>query len=89
MIEVREEANTAKVLPASAGTPDPTFLADFFSEAELSKILRKCTRTLRRWHLLRIGPPRITIGRMILYRKSSVTAWLQGNEQVGAARRRR
>ncbi len=65
---------------ALKGTP---FSDYYFSEAELSKLLRRSTRQLRRWHAQRSGPPRITVGRLVLYRRTSVEAWLQKHE-VGA-----
>jgi len=37
-------------------------------------------RTLDRWHALRRGPARITIGRKILYRLDAILAWLHDNE---------
>ena len=39
-------------------------------------------RTLDRWHLLRKGPPRITLCRRILYRLEAVVTWLESNEAV-------
>jgi hypothetical protein len=58
-----------------------SFLEDYITEAELASSLERSTRTLVRWHELRIGPPRIVVGRKILYRKSSVMAWLEAREK--------
>ena len=39
-----------------------------------------CQRTADRWAGLRIGPPRTKAGRKVLYKKSSIAAWLERNE---------
>ncbi|WP_420558843.1 helix-turn-helix transcriptional regulator [Roseovarius sp.] len=39
-------------------------------------------RTLSRWHLQRVGPPRIKIGGRVLYRRCALLEWLKGNEQA-------
>jgi predicted DNA-binding transcriptional regulator AlpA len=41
--------------------------------------------TIRRWEALKIGPPRIKIGRMVRYRRSSLRDWLLANERGKAA----
>ncbi len=43
-------------------------------------------RTLERWHSLRVGPPRVRIGRIAVYRVDDVRAWLQ--EQSSRSRKR-
>ncbi|WP_442785939.1 helix-turn-helix domain-containing protein [Methylobacterium sp. C25] len=55
---------------------------------ELAVALSIHVRTLDRWHLERRGPPRITIGRRILYREAAVNEWLQANEEAGTVHRR-
>ena len=44
-------------------------------------------RTLERWHSLRIGPPRVRVGRTVLYKVEDVRAWLE--EQSSSKRKRR
>ena len=34
-------------------------------------------RTLERWHSLRVGPPRVRVGRIAVYRVDEVRAWLE------------
>ena len=46
---------------------------------ELSTQLRKSPRTLLRWHVLGIGPPRTKIGKTVVYRIAGVQAWLAEN----------
>ena len=52
---------------------------------QLAAELDTTRRTLDRWHARRIGPPRITVGRKIYYRREAVQDWLLQNEQQGAA----
>jgi len=56
-------------------------LAGYLSKSRLAKNLRTTTRAIDRWHTLRIGPPRVSVGRKVLYRRDSVRAWLQSREQ--------
>jgi hypothetical protein len=51
---------------------------------ELAVELDRNKRTLDRWDRLKIGPPRIHLGRTVLYRRDSVKKWLiqqEGPEQ--------
>jgi len=56
------------------------FLSEYFTEKQLGQALDRDIRTLRRWDALRVGPPRIRVGRKILYRKSAVAHWLAQHE---------
>lgn len=47
---------------------------------EVAELLGVSTRTLSRWHALRMGPPRSKVGRTVLYRKAAVDDWLKANE---------
>lgn len=42
---------------------------------------RPSLRTLARWHTQRIGPPRVTIGRTILYPQEGLRRWLESLTQ--------
>jgi hypothetical protein len=66
--------------------PEPTVLDGYLTKTRLANELETSPRTLDRWETLRIGPPRIVIGRTILYRRESVRAWLQSREQRGRTR---
>jgi hypothetical protein len=55
-------------------------LADFLTVEELAIELRRNRRTLDRWQVLGIGPPRTHIGRKVLYRRESVQKWLAAQE---------
>jgi hypothetical protein len=55
-------------------------LSEFFTKEELALELRRNKRTLDRWEVLGMGPPRTLVGRQILYRRSSVRRWLVAQE---------
>jgi hypothetical protein len=58
-------------------------LADFLTQDEAAAELKVCERTLDRWRKLDEGPPITKLGRRILYRRSSLEAWLRGREYRG------
>ena len=57
---------------------------NLLTETDVAAILRVSVRTLRRWHSLRKGPPRVKIGRKIHYRSGSVESWIEGSESIDA-----
>jgi predicted DNA-binding transcriptional regulator AlpA len=59
-------------------------LSDWISREDLAGQLLVTTDTLARWATKGSGPPRIRIGRRVLYRKSSVEKWLSEMEMGGA-----
>jgi predicted DNA-binding transcriptional regulator AlpA len=61
-----------------------TTQSDLLTEADVAATLRISVRTLRRWHSLRKGPPRVKIGRKIHYRIGSVQNWIEGSESIDA-----
>jgi len=67
------------------------FSDEYLTENEFSKLVRRSLRQIRRWHALRIGPPRISfLGRrgLRLYRRSAVEKWLESHE-IGPLEKRR
>jgi predicted site-specific integrase-resolvase len=66
-------------------TTTENLLADFLTQDEAAAELKICERTLDRWRRLGEGPPIIKLGRRILYRRSSLQAWLRGRERQGSA----
>ena len=66
-------------------------LAGFLTPEQLSKQLGISTRTLSRWHAMRVGPPRCGFGKLIRYRADAVREWFASKEQgcVVPSRRRR
>ena len=59
-------------------------LEQLLDEEVVARRLRVSVRTLRRWHALRKGPPRVKIGRKVHYRESSVNGWIAGSETCDA-----
>jgi hypothetical protein len=62
---------------------DETLLGDFLEQDEAAAQLKVCSRMLDRWRRLGEGPPITKIGRRVLYRRSSLQAWLHGREHHG------
>ena len=46
-------------------------LSEFLTKEELATELRRNPRTLDRWEVLGVGPPRTHVGRQVLYRRAS------------------
>ncbi len=56
-------------------------LHGYLTKGEFARQINRSPRTLERWHTARIGPPRIVIGRLVLYRTESVREWLAKQER--------
>jgi predicted DNA-binding transcriptional regulator AlpA len=56
-------------------------LEGYLRPEEMAQQIGVSTRTLARWQVHRIGPPRVVIGRQIFYRLASVLEWLESREQ--------
>ena len=56
-------------------------LAEYLTRQQLASELRRSARTLDRWDVLGMGPPRTLVGRQILYRRSSLLRWLAAQER--------
>ena len=56
-------------------------LHGYLTKGELARAINRSARTIERWHSARIGPPRICIGRLVLYRTESVREWLAKQER--------
>ena len=63
-------------------TLDAPFMPDrrVLTPADVAEMLGVSPRTLARWHLRRLGPPRCKIGRRVFYRLEAIEAWLAANE---------
>lgn len=60
----------------------PKAVSDELIDHQLVAILFGVSpRTLARWHLRGEGPPRISCGRSIKYRKTSIARWLRRREE--------
>lgn len=59
----------------------------YLTQAGFSRLLGVTPRTLARWDELRIGPPRIKIGKLVLYDLEKLPAWLERHESQPIDRR--
>ena len=66
---------------------EPLLAGEFLTPSQLAAELSISERTLHRWHTARQGPPRVVLGRVVLYRRQSVLAWLESKEEARKARR--
>ncbi len=67
----------------------------YYTIKGLARLVGRNVRTLARWHLRRIGPPRVKVNgtNLIMYKADAVKRCLEGGEQGGqrteSVRRRR
>jgi hypothetical protein len=54
---------------------------DYLTQQDLARELHVSVRTIARWHVERIGPPRIVVGRLLLYRRVTIRQWLESREE--------
>ena len=78
--------NKARLLDSSAPVEtrpesETPILADYFDTEALAGELGVTPLTVVRWRLAKKGPPITYLGRRILYKKSSVKAWLAAQER--------
>jgi predicted DNA-binding transcriptional regulator AlpA len=64
-------------------------LEGYMPETELAVQLGKSLRTLWRWRVRGVGPPYVVVGRVVMYRISSVRQWLEDRERQPHHRDRR
>ena len=75
--------NAMAAIDTSAQNTDrPALLADYWTTDEMAAAAGVCTRTLARWHSLRVGPPRTRLGNKVLYRIVSAKVWLVAQEEA-------
>jgi hypothetical protein len=74
-----DTSNTAK-------SAAPLIAGEYIKPIELARELGVSLRSLARWHSLRVGPPRVVIGRVILFRREAVAEWLRAREERRARR---
>jgi hypothetical protein len=76
------EGAAARTLdPAVSGYPGGSVLDGYLTPTQLAAQLGCCEKTLARWHAARSGPPRVTVGRRLLYRRTAVADWLERQEK--------
>jgi predicted site-specific integrase-resolvase len=70
---------------ATTATTTEPLLAAFLPPQQAAAELGVCKRTLDRWRKLGEGPPVTKLGRRVLYRRSSLEAFLLAREQRTSA----
>jgi hypothetical protein len=55
-------------------------LSDYFTREELAQALGRTVKTLDRWDLNGLGPPRVQVGKLVLYNKKTIEKWLRQRE---------
>src|SRR5438874_5836163 len=75
------DSHVLSASPIEEPSSKPLLLEGYLRREELAQQLHVSPRTIDRWHTLRCGPPRVTIGRTILYNLDSVREWLQSSER--------
>ena len=58
----------------------------YVTPERLAQLLGCSPRTVARWDAERIGPPRIKVGKTVLYDLEKLPAWLEGKEARGGPR---
>ena len=71
-----------------APRPDAGVPPGYLDEATAAAQLGKKVQTLRKWAVQRKGPPRVKVGKRVLYREEALRAWLVAQESDPAAVRR-
>lgn len=56
-------------------------LEGYLRPADLAKEIGISVRTVSRWQVRRIGPPRVVVGKQVFYKLASVLSWLESREQ--------
>ena len=64
-------------------------LSEFLTKEELAAELRRNPRTLDRWQVLGMGPPRTQVGRKVIYRKGERGEMARWRKSIRGARRDR
>jgi Helix-turn-helix domain len=78
--DVKRRAEQGRIV-GEASPESVAILSNYFTIEELAGELNVAPITVKRWNLQKSGPPITRVGRRILYRRSSVEAWLVAQEQ--------
>jgi predicted DNA-binding transcriptional regulator AlpA len=84
-VDMETQTESAKVIQQTE-----SFLLDGFGEPpECARWLGISPRTLARLEVQRVGPPRIKVGKKVLYRREAVLQWLASKETAPLRKRGR
>jgi hypothetical protein len=91
-MEDTDVSNSGNTAPENSKVERTELLTALWTDRECARQLRVDLRTLRRWHTLRQGPPKLRLWKRVYYRPAQVQAWLDGlteaPPQVSPPRRR-
>ena len=62
------------------GIQSTDVISDLIDREDAARLLGVAARTLDRWHIERVGPPRVQLGRKVRYRRSSLESWVRSRE---------
>jgi len=62
--------------------PENSLLTNYLTRGQLAEALGRSTRTLDRWQVQKVGPPRLKIGKLFIYSRERVQHWLDQQEQT-------
>jgi hypothetical protein len=77
---VSEQEAPAHQTPGQLSLDYSLTLGEYVTPNQLAQSIGVSVRTLSRWHAQRIGPPRCSVGKLILYRVPAVRAWMAERE---------
>ena len=60
----------------------------YLTPERVARMLAVTVRTLARWNAARIGPPKIKVGKLVLYQLSQLPEWLSSRESEPVRARR-
>jgi hypothetical protein len=80
-VNIPQSTNSELIFDVTKPVPSTLVLDGFLRRGQLAQQLGCSTRKLDRMHALREGPPRVCVGRTILYNIESVRAWLRSQEE--------
>ena len=78
-LDNRGEGSAMKYATDIKTDSQDSVLAGYLVPAELCRQLGRTRRTIDRWHSRGVGPPRMQIERLILYRVQDVRSWLEAH----------
>jgi len=79
-LSVSNPTTSTNCAPSYFALNEHLTLGEYVTPDQLAQHLGVSVRTLSRWHARRIGPPRCSVGKLILYRVTAVRIWMAERE---------